>query len=110
MNTEDFDDVRALRAKLTSALLTGKTLDGEGVSMDSVSRGVMRMAERKGLSGEDMMTVLAYAAIEQNERLHAMLLDDARLKPAPPIIIHRICSNCGADMGLRDVGSCQRDN
>lgn len=53
---------------------------------DSLVKTVFDTARYRGLSGEDMMTILAFEALRQREKLMDDMLDRAMREPMPPIV------------------------
>lgn len=54
---------------------------------DYLLRNAMDAADYKGMSAEDRYTILAYYALRERAKLLATVLDDAMLRPAPPMIV-----------------------
>lgn len=54
---------------------------------DPMVRAVMDMADYKGMSAEDRYAVLAYYALRERAVLKQTVLDDALMRPMPPIIL-----------------------
>ena len=50
-------------------------------------KAIMDSARYRGLSGEDMMTWLAYEALIGYEHLQGLILEDAMRSPHPPLIM-----------------------
>ena len=70
-------DPRGMRRRLTEYSYRG------GVYM---VKAIFDAARHRGLSGEDTMTWLAFEALQGLERLKGMVIEDAMLRPASPII------------------------
>lgn len=54
---------------------------------DAMVRQVMDMANHRGLSAEDRFTALAYYALRERSLLQKVILDDAMIRPAPPMVL-----------------------
>lgn len=85
-------DVREMRQRINVAARGHERVDGKDGGPFSASpaapmvRNVLTMAEAQGLSGEDAMTVLAYYALKEYERLYDLLLDDAIMRPTTTMV------------------------
>ncbi len=56
---------------------------------EPIVKAIFDAAEIRGLSGEDTMTWLAFEALKGMELYKEMVMDQAMLRPPPPIIIKR---------------------
>ena len=56
-----------------------------GYRGDAMTRSILDSARYQGLSGDDTMTWLAFAALTRAETLEEMVLSQAMLQPPPPI-------------------------
>lgn len=84
-------DPRELRKHIKEVSRSGERIDADHAkgfaAHGSLARNVLMMCEYKGYSGEDAMTVLAYALMVDNQWLFDMLLEQANLSTARPIIV-----------------------
>lgn len=76
------EGIRQMRLKIVMAKHRGDRMDGRYPSQMETSpvayqlRAIMHAAEAQGISGEDVMTVLAYHALVEWEKMYDRALGD----------------------------------
>lgn len=90
--TEPLTDPREMRKALLLAATRGDRVDGkpagQGLSIASgLARTAHDVARFSGLSGEDLMTILAYHALRELERAHDLILRDLSTRVSAPLIV-----------------------
>ena len=83
------DDIRQLRAKIFQAVYRGSRIDGEGPANTAsvIASNVLRSGEVAGLSGEDIMTILAFEALKCVETLVDCEIRRTCTEPAPRFVV-----------------------
>lgn len=70
-----------------------KTVEGmrkriyEYARADALTKTMLEHGRWNGLSGDDMMTALAYHALIEREKYRDMVLEQTMLQPMPPMIV-----------------------
>lgn len=81
MTNETFTDPREMRKMLNDMRRSGRSFTDHTPDQYSTTAHLVRQclnaAEYQGWSGEDAMTLLAYSALTQLERVNKLLLDQA---------------------------------
>lgn len=80
------EGIRQMRLKITMTKHRGDRIQADAerwtaTPVASLTRAILYTAERNGLSGEDAMTVLAYHALVEWEKLFDKALSDLVLSP-----------------------------
>lgn len=89
----DPTSIQEMRQRITRASAGRERVDGRPVrgvmgpsSAAPIIRTARHLADREGLSGEDMMTMIAYQALVSYEAAMDRLLDDASLRTDPFVL------------------------
>lgn len=89
---EPLNDPKEIRKHLTNVRYRGLRVDGKELNRSSISttaamvNNIFSLAEAQGYSGEDAMTMLAYHALLQNEKLMDMQLEFLQTSPAKIVL------------------------
>jgi len=89
MNFGEYGKLTPITAKEVSEV---ETIQGKRKRINDFShydplvRAVFNSAYAQGLSGEDTMTLLAYAALIEYERMREIALEAASINPRPVVI------------------------